>query len=80
MAVEAAQKKTRSTTKHNSANSRSSEVEDMLGTTARITGCVLGLSSAAVAAPLMMAAPVLGALGIGRNDQRAAEGGRTAAD
>jgi len=56
MPIKAAKKKTRSITEPSSANTRRSEVEDMLGTTARITGCVLGLSSVAVATPLMMAA------------------------
>jgi hypothetical protein len=38
---------------------------DWLGTTARITGCVLGLGSMSVVAPILVAAPVLAAVGIG---------------
>lgn len=41
------------------------EVDDLGGTTARITGSVLGLGSVAMAAPAMLLLPVLGTLGIG---------------
>ena len=40
------------------------EVEDLVGTTARMTGCVLGLGSVPFLAPMLLAGPVLAAIGL----------------